>query len=367
MVPLFSEVTIQRVCIHTINKKESDEEHSSPSYDEAIIKLDDDVHETITKRLNTYCGEKSRSFELEILDALETGFYVQAQDMRKADEPTFIAKTKAIALLLAKSQTNGKIPPSCLVVMDAVDKNALPLVICIKAELTDALTQETNNGVSLLKKVEKLFMGRSEKFFKIGIVYKRATPVPLSELVKEPNDLWGAILYDHQFRASTKPAEYFWRKFLGFSIDSNDKIKLKRLYDQSVDFIEKNLGDDVEARSEALASLDEYVSNKLITEIDPAHIMKTVIPEDKRDDFNEAIRLEFTRPFTKDAALVARKIARSRMEFPDKLVLGGPKEAFTRVEVIETQADLDSLKVNDGYTIIRIKGNPNRILRYDQP
>lgn len=367
MVPNFSLLTIQRVCIHTVHKKESGATTSVAEYDDDVIILDTDVHDTITDRLNTYCGENSRSFELEIANFLEGSFYDRAQDMRAADTEGFVERTKQIAHLLAESQTRGSIPASCLVVMDAVDEHGLPVVVCIKAELTDALTREINEaGVSHLKKVEKIFMGKSEKFFKIGILYKRA-PAAADEEEALPHKQWGAILYDHQFRNNTRPAEYFWNRFLGLSVDNNDKIKLKKFYEEALAFFDANLNDDLEAKTQAIANLEGYIQNENITEIDPVHVMDTLIPADKRYDFNEAVVMNFERPFTKDASLVKRKIERSQMVFPDNIVLTVPKASATRtkVEVIETEDDLSNLRLGEGYTIIRIKGNPDRFLSYE--
>jgi hypothetical protein len=367
MVPNFSQLTIQRVCIHTVHKKERNDTHSVAEYDDAVITLDSDVHDTITERLNTYCGENSRSFELEIANFLEGSFFDRAHEMRQADKDGFVERTKQITHLLAESQTRGSIPASCLVVMDAVDEHALPVVVCIKAELTDALTREINEeGLSQLKKVEKLFMGKSEKFFKIGILYKRP-PAAADEEEQLPHQQWGAILYDHQFRNNTRPAEYFWNRFLGLSVDNNDKIKLKKFYEDARAFLDESLSTDLEAKSKAIANLDSYISNENITEIDPVHVMETLIPADKRYDFNEAVVMNFERPFTKDDSLVKRKIARSQMVFPDNIVLTVPKSSVsrTKVEVIETQDDLSSLRLGEGYTIIRIKGSPDRFLSYE--
>jgi hypothetical protein len=55
------------------------------------------------------------------------------------------------------------------------------------------------------------------------------------------------------------------------------------------------------------------------------------------------------------------------MIFPDNIVLTMPKASATRtkVEVIETTEDLNSLRLGEGYTIIRIKGSPDRFLSYE--
>lgn len=370
MIPNFGLITIQRVCIHLVHKKEKGQEHSEPEYDGTIIPLDQDVHDILTTRLRTYCGTRSRSFELIIEKGLDISFFGHAHTLRQAADPDFIEKTKAIALLLAQSQTTARPPASCLVVLDAVAEDGLPVVICIKAELTEALTQEVINGVSNLKKVEKLFMGRQEKFFKLGIIYKLSNAEILELEAKQeepllPQQEWGAILYDHQFRSNTRPAEYFWKDFLGFSIANNEKIKLKQLYDSTMSFINDKIT-DVETRSEMKARLEDYISNANVDQVDPSFIMDNIVPEDKRDAFDETIREEFPRPFTKDTALVANKIAKSRMEFPSKLVFSGPRPAFAAVQVIESQAELDRLRYEPGFTIIRIEGSPDIIpnLRY---
>jgi hypothetical protein len=370
MVPNFGLLTIHRVCVHMVHKKETGQPHSVVEYDETIITLDQDVHDIITKRLRTYCGERSRSFELIIEKGLDLSFYGHAHTLRQSADPEFVEKTKAIALLLGQSQTSARPPASCLVVLDAVAEGGIPVVVCIKAELTEALTQEITNGVSTLKKVEKLFMGRQEKFFKLGIIYK-LTNAEILELEANqeepllPQQEWGAILYDHQFRSNTRPAEYFWKDFLGFSIASNEKIKLKQLYDSTVAFIDDKIT-DVETRSQMMTRLDDYITNANVEQVDPSFIMENIVPEDKRDAFDATVREEFPRPFMKDTSLVAKKIAKSRMEFPSKLVLSGSRQAFTAVQVIESQAELDRLRFEPGFTIIRIEGNPDRIpnLRY---
>ena len=375
MVPNFLLLTVQRICIHTIEKKESlaqkkragteeaDDSNSLIRYDDTIIELDESVHDTIKNRLQLYCGERSRSFQLDIQLDNEGSFFAESYNMRGADAPGFVEKTRALARLLAKQQ-NARVPAGCLVVMDAVDEYGHPVVVCIKAELTDALTTENEDGISKLKKVERLILGRSEKFFKLGIIYQR----PLGEgSADDPKSEWGAILYDHQFRAKAKPAEYFWKDFLGFSIQGNDKLKGKVFFDNTAAFIEKKYRHDLEAKSRALADLENYLTNAQITEIDPIEYSQNHLPEELRDDFHEEVAVDFTHPFTKDTSLLDRKLAKSRIEFPDKIVLTGPKGSFTRqkVEVIETQKDLDDLRIGEGYTIIRIKGNPDRFLSYE--
>jgi hypothetical protein len=376
MVPNFLLLTVLRTCIHTIEKKESlaqkkkagteeaDDSNSVIGYDDTIITLDESVHETIKNRLQLYCGERSRSFQLDIELDSEGSFFNESYNMRGANDTDFVEKTRALARLLSKQQ-NARVPAGCLVIMDAVDEDARPVIVCIKAELTDALTTENEDGISKLKKVEKLILGRSEKFFKLGIIYQRP---PGEGSAEDPKSEWGAILYDHQFRAKAKPAEYFWKDFLGFSIQGNDKLKGKAFFDNTAAFIEKKFRHDLEAKSRALADLESYVTNAQVLEIDPEEYKLTYLPEEMRDDFHEEVAVDFTHPFTKDTSLLDRKLAKSRFEFPDKIVLMGPKESFTRtkVEVIETQADLDTLRVGEGYTIIRIKGNPDRFLTYDE-
>jgi len=376
MVPNFLLLTVLRTCIHTIEKKESlaqkkkagteeaDDSNSVIRYDDTIITLDESVHETIKNRLQLYCGERSRSFQLDIELDSEGSFFNESYNMRGANDTDFVEKTRALTRLLSKQQ-NARVPAGCLVIIDAVDEDGRPVIVCIKAELTDALTTENEDGISKLKKVEKLILGRSEKFFKLGIIYQR----PLGEgSAEDPKSEWGAILYDHQFRAKAKPAEYFWKDFLGFSIQGNDKLKGKAFFDNTAAFIEKKFRHDLEAKSRALADLESYVTNAQVLEIDPEDYKLTYLPEELRDDFHEEVAVDFTHPFTKDTSLLDRKLAKSRFEFPDKIVLTGPKESFTRnkVEVIETQEDLDSLRVGEGYTIIRIKGNPDRFLTYDE-
>ena len=55
-----------------------------------------------------------------------------------------------------------------------------------------------------------------------------------------PNDLLIAYLFDDQFRADSKPAEYFYKEFLGFSVDQNSKIQSSRFFEKTAGFIKDN-------------------------------------------------------------------------------------------------------------------------------
>lgn len=364
MPPNLGALTIQRVCFHTIHQRLRGEKFAAAEVNNEIVELSPEVHEIIVDRLATYCGDRSRAFELEIAKFHDTSFYAHAVGMRTASDDDFISSTQKLAHLLAENQNRSNIQTASLFVLDAVDEDGLPVVVCLKAEGTDALTHENREGVTRLIQVKNLFMGRTEKFFKVGLIYQQ----PLSAANEQlPHEQWGALLYDHQFRTGTEPARYFWDGFLGFSIDKNQKIQSKQAYTAMLEFMEKSLADDVEAKSDALDRLEEYIGNANIETIDFDHIEQTIIPADKRDDFNEAIRNKFTHAIVKDTALLDKKLNQSRMRFQDNLILRGPKKSFVNVDVIENQKDLESLRLGEGYTIICIKGDPDRILRYAEP
>jgi 37-kD nucleoid-associated bacterial protein len=366
MIPNLGALTIRRVCIHTVYRKEKGEEFSSVDFSDSVVELTPEVHEIITSRLATYCGDRSRAFELKITKVGEETFYNQAATLRGLNTEDFIAASKQIAQLLAKNQRKGNVQTSSLFILDAVDEDARPVVICLKAEGTDALTQEEHEGVPRLVQVKNLFMGRTEKFFKVGLIYEMAPSAANADLL--PHEQWGALLYDHQFRTGTEPARYFWDGFLGFSLDHNEKLMSKHAYAALQQFAEKNFSGDVDAKSLVLNRIDEYMSNENVHTIDFEEIKNTIIPPEKRDDFNEQVHNVFTHSIAKDTALFNNKLNQARMQFQDNLVLRGTKEAFeNRVDVIESQADLQSLRLDDGYTIIRIKGNPDRFLRYAKP
>lgn len=365
MTPNLGALTIQRVCIHTIHQKVKGEEHSSVEFSNAMVELTQEVHDIITGRLAKYCGDKSRAFELNITKIGEGTFYTQASGLRALNDDDFIAATKQLAQLLAEKQRKS-LRTSSLFILDAVDEDARPVVVSLKAEGTDALTQEIHDGAARLVQVKNLFLGRTEKFFKVGLIYQRPPSAADSDLL--PQGQWGALLYDHQFRTGTEPARYFWDGFLGFDIDQNEKIQSKEAYKALMSFAEKNFSDDVDAKSMVMNRIEEYISNENVNTIDFEEIKDTIIPADKRDDFNEQVRNVFTHSIAKDTTLFARKLNQAKMQFQGNIILSGDKEEFSnRVDVVENESDLRSLKLDDGYTIVKIKGDPNRFLRYAQP
>jgi len=135
--------------------------------------------------------------------------------------------------LLARAQTKQSIPGGYLIVMDCSDATSDYFAcIVIKAEPHEALQLARIDGRDQLAVLDKVFLSPSQKFFKIGIIYQRS-----DEENVDLNHQYGTLLFDDQFRPDGQPAEYFYKDFLGFSANRNNKIQSKRFYHKTESFI----------------------------------------------------------------------------------------------------------------------------------
>lgn len=360
----FSDLNIKRVCIHTIHQKIKGQDHAIADGGDKLVDLDDEAREIITSRLSHYCGERGRAFELKIVTVGDTSFFTPASALRNLSDEDFVPASKRLAQLLATKQRSATPRTANLFILDAVSRDGLPVVICIKAEGTEALTQEElQDGATRLRQVKNLFMGRTEKFFKVGAIYQ--LPLSSDNIDKPAHEQWGALLYDHLFRNDTKPASYFYQDFMGLDASQNHKIQSKEAYLKIKEFIDKHYSHDLRAKSDLLDQVDAHLRNPNLTTIDAAEIMRDLIPPDKQDDFNEEVVNLYPSPVVKDIELIKRKLSETKLQFDSGVgVRGSSKEFLTLVDVVENEEDLRELQLGQGYTILKIKGNPERYLRY---
>jgi hypothetical protein len=79
------------------------------------------------------------------------------------------------------------------------------------------------------------------------------------------------LLLDNQFRIDSKPAEYFYKDFLGFSVENNPKIQSKRFYEATENFIMNSIDslDQKNTMLDALHAEFQIESEEETLEIDP--------------------------------------------------------------------------------------------------
>jgi hypothetical protein len=344
-------ITIKRLIVHTIIAKESYQKHAEVVVRDEIYKLQPKVEAMIKKRLCTSAGKYSKSFELEISDTSHDSFFNTCKDMKNFNELNFIEVSKKLAESLAKCQKNSKQVGGFFILMECNYENAnseeCGLYIVIKAEPQEALTLGDKNQLELL---ENIFLSSDQRLYKIGTLYEKNSDSTKTDLKEN----YGCFVFDDQ--TTNKPADYFYNKFLGYSKDSNSKIRTEEFYSQTSEFIRKNavLADKYDLLS---AVRTEMRKNSDI--INPDQFAVDNFPEDLRLKYREEIISDFPNTFTKDTVLVNARLKKRSIDF-DEIRIIGPDDIFnSKVEIIESLESLRELNpTSKNYSIIKIEGKP---------
>lgn len=361
----YFELEFLRVTAHRIEAKSEDSPTSEAIPGNELIELDADSEYKIKEKLFEASDKKTKSFDLRVGDRGGTSFWGIASPLNDADDRKFISETGRLALLLASAQTTAAIRPSYLITIHARSADTGRYAfIAIKAEMNEAFIFR-DGGIHL---IDDLFLSPEQKLFKFGIIYK-LEPWEKVELLDEGVDEeemheadkdWGAFLFDDQFRADSKPAAYFWREFLGFSLEENAKIQSKRFYDATEKFLEANVP-DYQERQDLIQALDIEMTATDEEEFSPEDFTNAYIHNpDQAEIFRQQVAQHMPERITKDIALITSKINSKKIAFPGKVKISAPAAAMdTSVELITSAEQLSQLTTNqESYTIVKIMGKP---------
>jgi hypothetical protein len=352
----FYELDFKRVVLHQIVPKSDGLEHATIQPDENLFELNDEVVNIIKERLAKSATKVTKAFEPEILDYSGGTFFGFCETLKEKSDSNFLATSVDIAMLLARSQTKNNIPGGSLIFIEALTKSFKTWYIAIKAEWNSALRYEVHNRKSTIKLLDDIFLDSSSKNFKVGAIYEKdetGLEIPY------PNSLFGAYFYDEQFTIDSKPAEYFYKDFLGFTLDSLPKIQTMKFFKSTDNFI-KTFVDSHEKKDNLLQALkQEFISNQE-PHVSPLEFAQTYFhePEVQETYMNEVVPYL---PVTvqKDTTLIKNKLDKKRVEFPNNVIISGPERTFEySVQIVNSKDELQEINFEDDVTILRIKGKP---------
>jgi hypothetical protein len=355
----FNNLEIHHAVMHTVKKKEEPHDTAQPVFENELLILDDSVTDVIKERLINAMGKASKAFQLEILHEHDGSFYRFAESLRDSDEEQFMFVSRGITTLLASSQTKTTIPGGYLLILNCSDQERKVLIV-IKAEPHEALIKaEGESQITLLRQV---FLSPSQKLYKIGILSKKEELTGTNWEDLDKNEQYDAFLFDDQFRIKSTPAEYFYKDFLGFTIEENAKIQSQRFYDITEQFIKDNF-DDIDDKEGLLRVLkDEFNLNRSVS-VSPTEFADTYFPISLAETYKYNTQFELPSSIIKDPVLIRNKISKRKVEFPGQLTLSGPDESFEdRVKLIVGNGIYNELEQTDvgQYTFVRIAGRPYR-------
>jgi len=360
----FFELDIRRAACHGIDPKKTGLEHATVLVDNQLCDLPQEVFELIKDRLAKAAERETKAFQLEIDHTNQGSFFGLCRDLKNQSDDVFLNRSQEIAHLLAEAQTKNTIPGGNLLFFEAVDQRGRTAYVAIKAETLFALRYEIINNQSKVRMIQDLFMSQTQKMYKFGIIYERGEEE--KELYKdqlEENYEFGCFLYDDQFNVGSKLAEYFYKDFLGFSIDANPKIQSKKFYINTENFIKSNL--DTSAEKEELLKVlkHEFLNHDETDKITPRDFADLYIHEPEVNSlYHNEIAQYLPEVIMKDPSLIKNNLQRKKYAFPNDIVITGPNNTFDiNVKILQSMDDLKDVDFsNRDYTIVKILGKPEQ-------
>ena len=333
----FNNSEIVRAIMHRVSTKSGgNDSQVFPS--NALLNLDADAKQIIKERLVAAFGRQSKSFELEIeADGADSCFNaVKSLRGTEDNDAQFISLSIEIAQRLADSQRLSRIPGGFLLVVHCRYANR-PLFVLIKAEPHAAL------GVTQLsvQTIKDIILSPEQKLYK-AVYYEQKRDAENDEILTK--DDYKVVLFDNNVSSGTIIAQYFFKDFLGLSINSNSKLQTCLFYQKMNEKIWRELG-GIEAINASDALRVTVVNNAHLT-INPHDVINDIIPPDNRDAFIDEFVDEFPNSFTKDTSLIDTRLGNKTITLSDNVKITAPSQFFDQhVEVTE----------EDGAYMVRIQ------------
>lgn len=341
----YNSLKIERLVMHRILPKNSTRDHVEAQFSNNLVILDDNIQSLIRERLISSFGRQGKAFNLSIKKDEAGSCFDSIKNLSSLNDKQFLEISKGIAQLLADCQdARSNIPGGYFLLVQASEPyHKENVYIILKAEKQEALSDVDNS----VQAVKNIFLSPAQKMYKAGVFEQVQSTESLSK------EDFRAYLYDSQFNDGTKLANYFYRDFLGLSIDGNSQVQTKAFYDLFVNTIDRVFKSDIEN----LNLCKEQLCSEMLNQSKSLHahdIITRIIPIDNRDVFIAKVVEEFPNSFVKDCALINKKLQQRTVHLTGSIKLSAPSESFSNKEItIEPDPENPTIK------IIRIKVHEN--------
>jgi hypothetical protein len=349
----FNSLEYKRAIIHTILERKQEDACSLVEETNEIIPFNPRMTVMLTRRLLDAMGRKGKGFNLEVWDVAPESFYSTCHNLHRKSDAEFIAASKHLATKLAGLQTQGIIPDSYLLFIEAVDrtyKNGSPVYIAIKTEPHEAL-KHTGTAVEVL---DGLFLSPSQKLYKVGMMFEDENADRPA-----PNDCYSGYLFDESFGGTSNLAKYFYDKFLGFSAKHNGALQSKDFYEMTRGLIMSKA--PVEDRDRLLGALKSVFTVDVSPTIRPSDFGEHYIAEPTfKAHFTAKVVSKLPGSFLKDKTLIGNALKNRKVSFGEFSITGPDEDFASKVKQIKTRQELESIDLTDpNVTVLLMPGKPH--------
>lgn len=144
------------------------------------------------------------------------------------------------------------------------------------------------------------------------------------------------VLFDSIVNSNSNIAQYFYKNFLGLTIQGNAELQTSLFYKKMDDRIWAKL-DDIEASNASDLLRAEVMNNAHVT-LNPHEVITNIIPLENRDDFMPIVD-EFPQSFAKNAALITTKLGKKSILLSDNVRITAPTSFFEQNVQVENGDD----------------------------
>ena len=229
-----SNMTINKVVIHTVPVRTEDRKPGSPIYGKSVIKLPLASAGTFQKRITESLGKSSHGIEVAIEKDDAPSFFNVAATLMHDNDAGFLNSSRVLSGKLADCQANRDLAASKLIIATGIcGAGKKRFLVAIKAELSDGFTENANG----LDHLSQLFLTPSQKLYKMAFLSEAVAAAPIGGLFAKEN--YTAYLFDHLMTAleTKSAAHYFYSSFFGASIAESDKKKTRDFFEFTKEFI----------------------------------------------------------------------------------------------------------------------------------
>lgn len=228
-------LTVERVVVHHIFKRDPERRAAPPGLGSSLITLPPDAVDSFQRRITEALGHRSHGQEMNIADSSAGTFFQRSAFALNASEQDFISHSQDMARKLASVQESKDLAASKLIIVSGrAGRASMPYFAIIKAELQDGFASTTDNAINHIR---DLFLTPSQRLYKIGFIHNIVAAPPAGGLYDARN--YVAFLFDHllTMNETRNAAHYFYAEFLGMEILESDKKRTQEFFELTRTFI----------------------------------------------------------------------------------------------------------------------------------
>ncbi|MCE2563802.1 nucleoid-associated protein [Komagataeibacter sp. FNDCF1] len=327
-------LTIERVCLHEVYRRNDDRNIASPTYGDELLELDARALDVFTSRVLSAFRTDAKCMQMAIESYGTESIAALGAELVNSNDKEFVDRSKAFADLLAGAQTSRAYPGGLVIVFTGtVGYPAKSFFAVMKAELHEAFIKSPDLKATF---VDSVFLGPKTKLYKIGLFIaadQPPAPLPLG---------WTATVYDSQLTATQRDgaALYFHERFLGLRIPDNSAQQTKNFYQNTRDFIAIAPVDE-EKRVGLYDSLHTYLKLDRSPTIQVGTFAEIFMDEDLGDKYRRHMRRKNfpDHAIQKDLTEIAGRLRTRKFRFGGRITLAGPADAIANLVSVEAITD----------------------------